>query len=227
MAAGERPPDPGGRTVSRSCRQPTVPGNEGRDGSARERVAEADDGGTCQALPTLLADYVKRARALLAEMRDLDASLHDQSQTPRGTIMLAADSVVREFLLPILVPGSMRDTPRSRSTCRRPARFGTSRASARTCCCRRAGRRNRTRFSGPWQRPDGWSSRRRPTGHATASLGGRPTWLSANRCRMTDFGWRHDGPRGCGTSYSLGRICRNSLDLHIMGGFKFAGLSPE
>jgi len=105
MAAGERPPDPGGRTVSRSCRQPTVPGNEGRDGSARERVAEADDGGTCQALPTLLADYVKRARALLAEMRDLDASLHDQSQTPRGTITLAADSVVREFLLPILVPG--------------------------------------------------------------------------------------------------------------------------
>ena len=44
--------------------------------------------------------YVERARALLAELRELDASLHDQTHAPRGTISLAADSVVREYLLP-------------------------------------------------------------------------------------------------------------------------------
>jgi DNA-binding transcriptional LysR family regulator len=44
--------------------------------------------------------YVDRARVLLAELRELDASLCDQSNAPRGTISLAADSVVREFLLP-------------------------------------------------------------------------------------------------------------------------------
>jgi len=44
--------------------------------------------------------YVDRARTLLAELRELDASLQDQSNAPRGTISLAADSVVREYLLP-------------------------------------------------------------------------------------------------------------------------------
>ncbi len=44
--------------------------------------------------------YVERARVLLSELRELDASLHDQSSAPRGTISLAADSVLREYLLP-------------------------------------------------------------------------------------------------------------------------------
>ncbi len=48
--------------------------------------------------------YVERARVLLAELRELDASLDDQSQAPRGTISLAADSVVREYLLPAMLP---------------------------------------------------------------------------------------------------------------------------
>jgi LysR family transcriptional regulator, regulator for bpeEF and oprC len=47
--------------------------------------------------------YVDRARTLLAELRELDASLHDQGPAPRGTITLAADSVVRECLLPELL----------------------------------------------------------------------------------------------------------------------------
>jgi len=47
--------------------------------------------------------YVERARGLLAELRELDASLQDQSQAPRGTISLAADSVAREYLLPTMV----------------------------------------------------------------------------------------------------------------------------
>lgn len=50
------------------------------------------------------ASYVDRTRALLVEMRELDAGLHDQSQAPRGHISLAADSVVREYLLPDMLP---------------------------------------------------------------------------------------------------------------------------
>jgi DNA-binding transcriptional LysR family regulator len=33
-------------------------------------------------------------------LRELDATLHDQSNAPRGTISLAADSVMREYLMP-------------------------------------------------------------------------------------------------------------------------------
>lgn len=44
--------------------------------------------------------YVERARDLLSQMREIDASLHDQTEAPRGTITIAADSVVREYLLP-------------------------------------------------------------------------------------------------------------------------------
>lgn len=47
--------------------------------------------------------YVERARALLAEMRELDASLRDQTQAPRGTISLAAHGVVAQFILPELL----------------------------------------------------------------------------------------------------------------------------
>lgn len=72
--------------------------------------------------------YVERARALLTDLRELDASLHDQSSAPRGIISVAADSVVREYLLPdmlaafhtrfpdievqVLEAGSVRDLAR-------------------------------------------------------------------------------------------------------------------
>lgn len=72
--------------------------------------------------------YVDRARALLTDLRELDASLHDQSSAPRGIISVAADSVVREYLLPdmlaafhtrfpdievqVLEAGSVRDLAR-------------------------------------------------------------------------------------------------------------------
>lgn len=49
------------------------------------------------------AAYVERARALLQEMRELDASLRDQTRSPRGTIRLAAQSVVLQFILPELL----------------------------------------------------------------------------------------------------------------------------
>jgi LysR family transcriptional regulator for bpeEF and oprC len=49
------------------------------------------------------AAYVERARALLQEMRELDASLRDQTRSPRGTISLAAQSVVLQFILPELL----------------------------------------------------------------------------------------------------------------------------
>jgi LysR family transcriptional regulator for bpeEF and oprC len=44
--------------------------------------------------------YVERARSLLSELRELDASLTDQVNAPRGMISMAADSVMREYLLP-------------------------------------------------------------------------------------------------------------------------------
>jgi DNA-binding transcriptional LysR family regulator len=50
------------------------------------------------------APYVERARTLLSELRELDATLHDHSDAPRGTVSLAADGVVREYLLPNLLP---------------------------------------------------------------------------------------------------------------------------
>jgi len=45
------------------------------------------------------AAYVERARTLLRDLRDLDASLRDQGQVPRGTISVAAHSVVVQFVL--------------------------------------------------------------------------------------------------------------------------------
>jgi LysR family transcriptional regulator for bpeEF and oprC len=72
--------------------------------------------------------YVERARNLLSELRELDASLNDRVNAPRGTISLAADSVAREYLLPdmlgafhachpeieiqVLEAGSLRDVAR-------------------------------------------------------------------------------------------------------------------
>lgn len=74
------------------------------------------------------AAYVDRARVLLSDLRELDASLHDQSSAPQGTISLAADSMVREYLMPdmlaafhvrfpdievqVLEAGSVRDLAR-------------------------------------------------------------------------------------------------------------------
>ena len=48
--------------------------------------------------------YVEKARDLLAELRELDASLQDQAFGPRGTVTLAAHSVVLQFVLPALLP---------------------------------------------------------------------------------------------------------------------------
>lgn len=54
--------------------------------------------------PTAYAvTYIDRARSLLAEMRELDASLHDQTSSPKGTITLAAHTVVLEFVLPAVL----------------------------------------------------------------------------------------------------------------------------
>lgn len=50
------------------------------------------------------AEYVERARALMAELRELDAGLYDQTQAPRGTITLAAQNVVLQFILPTVLP---------------------------------------------------------------------------------------------------------------------------
>lgn len=47
--------------------------------------------------------YIDRARTLLSELRELDASLHDESSSPKGTITLASQSVVLEFVLPAMV----------------------------------------------------------------------------------------------------------------------------
>jgi LysR family transcriptional regulator for bpeEF and oprC len=48
--------------------------------------------------------YVERARSLLVELRELDASLLDQSQAPRGTITVAAHGVVLHFVLADALP---------------------------------------------------------------------------------------------------------------------------
>lgn len=48
--------------------------------------------------------YVERARGLLAELRELDSSLHDQAATPKGSISAAAHSVVLQFVLPTMLP---------------------------------------------------------------------------------------------------------------------------
>lgn len=50
------------------------------------------------------AFYIERARSLLQEMAELDASLRDQAQAPRGSIRLAAQSVVLQFIVPDLLP---------------------------------------------------------------------------------------------------------------------------
>jgi LysR family transcriptional regulator, regulator for bpeEF and oprC len=48
--------------------------------------------------------YVERARQLLAELRGLDAGLHDKSGAPSGTVRVAAQSVVLQFVLAELLP---------------------------------------------------------------------------------------------------------------------------
>ena len=63
------------------------------------------DRSTTPVRPTPYAvDYVARARDLLAQMRELDASLKDQTSAPRGTISLAVHSVVLQFVLPAMLP---------------------------------------------------------------------------------------------------------------------------
>jgi DNA-binding transcriptional LysR family regulator len=50
------------------------------------------------------APYVERARQLLGELRDLDASLIDRAHAPAGTITVAAQSVVLQFVIAELLP---------------------------------------------------------------------------------------------------------------------------
>lgn len=50
------------------------------------------------------AAYVERARVLLGDLRELDASLRDRSHDPRGTIVVAAHSVVLQFVLADALP---------------------------------------------------------------------------------------------------------------------------
>jgi DNA-binding transcriptional LysR family regulator len=50
------------------------------------------------------AAYVERARALLDELRELDAGLHDQGHAPRGTLAIAAHGVVLQFVLAEALP---------------------------------------------------------------------------------------------------------------------------
>ena len=47
--------------------------------------------------------YVDRARRLLDELQGLDASLHDRAAAPQGTVTIAAQSVVLQFVLPELL----------------------------------------------------------------------------------------------------------------------------
>ena len=48
--------------------------------------------------------YVERARSLLDELQGLDASLRDHAAAPTGTIVVAAHSVVIQFVLADLLP---------------------------------------------------------------------------------------------------------------------------
>jgi LysR family transcriptional regulator, regulator for bpeEF and oprC len=53
--------------------------------------------------PDALA-YVERARQLVTELHRLDASLHDRANAPSGTVVVAAQSVVLQFVLAELLP---------------------------------------------------------------------------------------------------------------------------
>lgn len=48
--------------------------------------------------------YVERARHLLAELQSLDSGLRDRADAPNGQIVVAAHSVVMEFVLPHALP---------------------------------------------------------------------------------------------------------------------------
>jgi DNA-binding transcriptional LysR family regulator len=50
------------------------------------------------------AAYVERARRLLQDAAELDASVRDVARTPTGTLVLAYQNVVATFLLPGLLP---------------------------------------------------------------------------------------------------------------------------
>ena len=50
------------------------------------------------------AAYGDRARVLVAELQSLDASVHDQAQSPSGLVVVAAQSVVMHFVLADLLP---------------------------------------------------------------------------------------------------------------------------
>ena len=75
--------------------------------------------------------YVERARSLLAELRELDASLHDQAAVPKGSLSVAVHTVVLQFVLPAMLPRFHARYPEIRldiveaGTSRELARLGT------------------------------------------------------------------------------------------------------
>jgi DNA-binding transcriptional LysR family regulator len=50
------------------------------------------------------AAYVERARRLLQDAAELDASVHDAARAPTGTLVIAYQNVVATFVLPALLP---------------------------------------------------------------------------------------------------------------------------
>lgn len=62
--------------------------------------------------PTLQGEhYVKRARELLGELRLLDESLKDRSSSPSGTLVVAAQSIVTQFVLAPALPSLLAAFP--------------------------------------------------------------------------------------------------------------------
>lgn len=64
--------------------------------------------------------YVARARELLVGLQQLDASLRDRQASPTGTVVLAAQSVVAEFVLPRVLPRFHEQFPGVRIDLRDP-----------------------------------------------------------------------------------------------------------
>jgi DNA-binding transcriptional LysR family regulator len=63
------------------------------------------DRATSPLRPTPEAEaYVERARHLLVELNGLESGLHDRTGTPTGTVTVAAQSVVLQFVLGALLP---------------------------------------------------------------------------------------------------------------------------
>ena len=99
--------------------------------------------------------YVERARALLGELRELDAGLRDHNRAPRGTIVVAAHSVVLQF---VLAGALARFHSRYPDVHVELIEAGSSRDLGRLgadALLRSAGLQSRTRSCGHWPRHAG------------------------------------------------------------------------